>query len=81
MPRIKPSNRVELKYCEGCGILVTRPVGSGETFCSVCEVKHSESRFLTHPKRISRRPARLPNGLDLQTATDPDADPILRACA
>jgi uncharacterized Zn finger protein (UPF0148 family) len=80
-------NLVELKYCEGCGCLLTRPVGSGLTFCSICESKQSANRFLTPPKRRSARPARLPKGIHLRAGispgveVDPDVDWDLGVCA
>jgi uncharacterized Zn finger protein (UPF0148 family) len=29
--------RLELKYCEGCGALLAREVGSGEIYCAGCQ--------------------------------------------
>lgn len=29
--------KLELKYCEGCGALLAREVGSGKTYCAVCQ--------------------------------------------
>jgi hypothetical protein len=31
-------NARELKFCEGCGVLLVRPRGSGAQFCPECEV-------------------------------------------
>jgi len=87
MSQPKPSNRVELKYCESCGCLLTRAVGSGVVFCTLCESKLSESeRYLTHPKKRTPRPARLPkrgasDGIDLQACADTGANPDLETCA
>ena len=29
--------RLELKYCEGCGALLAREVGSGQMYCTGCQ--------------------------------------------
>lgn len=39
---------LELKYCERCGGLWLRPVGSGQTFCVRCAGEMAEP--LTRPK-------------------------------
>ena len=81
MPRQKLTNRVELKYCESCGCLLTRPMGSGLTFCSICEANHSEEEiYLTMPKRLSTRRPRLPK-MDLQGCADERRYMPLRECA
>ncbi len=66
MSQPAPSERVELKYCEGCGCLLTRAIGSGLAFCSSCEAKQSKDEmYLRRPaKRSSAGSARLPNGID-----------------
>ncbi len=82
MPRQKPTNRVELKYCEGCGCLLTRPIGSGLTFCAICEASHSEEHiYLTMPKKPSLRRPRLPNKIDLQGCADERRYTALEVCA
>ncbi len=82
MPRQKPTNRVELKYCEGCGCLLTRPIGSGLTFCAICEATHSEEEiYLTLPKKLSLRRPRLPYKIDLQGCADERVYPVFEVCA
>jgi uncharacterized Zn finger protein (UPF0148 family) len=82
MPRGKPSNRVELKYCEGCGCLLTRSVGSGLTFCAICEARNSEDQiYLVLPKKVSGRQPRLPNKINLQGCADERVHRSLEACA
>jgi hypothetical protein len=82
MSRAKTINRVELKYCEGCGCLLTRPVGSALTFCAICEASHSKEQiYLTMPKKPSLRRPRLPIKVDLQGCADERAHPALRVCA
>jgi len=77
MSRAQSTNRVELKYCEGCGCLLTRPVGSGLTFCALCEAKVSEEQIsLTLPKKRSLR-----NGIDLQGCADTSTYSALEVCA
>jgi uncharacterized Zn finger protein (UPF0148 family) len=48
--------RVELKYCERCGGLWLREVGSGEVYCDHCEASIAE---LPAPKR--KRPRTTPD--------------------
>ncbi len=82
MSRAQSTNRVELKYCEGCGCLLTRPVGSGLTFCALCEAKVSEEQiYLTLPKKRSLRRPRLRNGIDLQGCADTSTYSALEVCA
>lgn len=56
----KPKNeqRVELKYCEGCGGLGIRDCGGGQVYCNDCLRKMAE---LPVSKTPSRRPT-LPIG-------------------
>jgi hypothetical protein len=56
----KPKNeqRVELKYCEGCGGLGIRECGGGQVYCNDCLRKMAE---LPVSKTPSRRPT-LPIG-------------------
>ena len=82
MSRQRPTNRVELKYCEGCGCLLTRPIGSGLTFCAICEATHSEEHiYLTLPKKLSPRRPRLPNKIDLHGCADGHVYPAFGVCA
>lgn len=77
----KSTYRVELKYCEGCGCLLTRPMGSGLTFCSICEANHSEEQiYLRLPQKISARRPRLPK-MDLNGCADGCSYPALGECA
>jgi len=39
------SIKYELKYCEGCGTLKLRPVGTGTGHCRVCESILARFRF------------------------------------
>ena len=74
MSRPKPYQRVELKYCEGCGGLQVRPVGSGLTFCPSCEATLGEEcTFAVPPLKHSRRNPRLPAAkrIDLQACAAP----------
>ena len=78
--------RVELKYCERCGCLLTRAIGSCLTFCDLCEIKYSEEEmYLTPPKRRvfkpSTRPARLPIRIDLKACADTANYRELKECA
>ncbi len=78
------SLRVELKYCEACGGLQLRPVGSGLVFCPRCEIRLSEERVpLLQPLKRSRRKPRLPYGrVDLQGCADLKRYPsALEVCA
>ena len=63
--RQEPGQRVELKYCEACGGLQVRPVGSGLNYCLSCEMRQMEERVpLTQPPRRTRkRRPRLPRAL------------------
>ncbi len=83
MSRPKSGERVELKYCEGCGALHLRPVGSGLVFCRRCEAEQTEERvFLAPPqKKPTRRQPRLPRGVDLQGCADPRVYSGLGVCA
>jgi hypothetical protein len=44
---------LELKYCEGCGSLWFRPLGSEEVYCAPCLVRIAE---FTPPHRKVSRP-------------------------
>jgi hypothetical protein len=84
MPRPEPSERVELKYCEGCGGLQVRPVGSGLTFCLRCEAKQAEESIFVAPKqKHPRRGPRLPRRLriDLRACADPRVYSAVEVCA
>jgi hypothetical protein len=62
-----PDQRVELKYCEGCGGLQVRPVGSCRAYCLRCEAKQADERIpVAQTPRRTRRRARLPRGLDVE---------------
>jgi len=85
-PQPESSYRVELKYCENCGCLLTRDIGSGLNFCIFCESKYSaENSYLTHPKRRpytrSPRPARLPIKIDLKACAETAIYPEMEECA
>ena len=82
MKRANPNHRVELKYCEGCGCLLTRPIGSGVTLCAICEKTQSEEEiYLTLPKRTSQRCPRLPKKVDLHACADERVYTALEVCA
>jgi hypothetical protein len=49
----KNEQRVELKYCEGCGGLGIRECGGGRVYCDDCTRKLAE---LAVSKTTSRRP-------------------------
>jgi hypothetical protein len=49
----KNEQRVELKYCEGCGGLGVRECGGGQVYCDDCARKLAELPVSTTP---SRRP-------------------------
>jgi hypothetical protein len=49
---------LELKYCERCGGLRLRPVGSGQTFCVRCAGEMAEP--LSRPKEVTY--PKLPRG-------------------
>lgn len=74
--------RVELKYCEACGCLLTRAMGSGLTFCSPCEEKQAKATmYLMHPKRQGFRPRRTREGIDLQACVETFPYTSLEVCA
>ncbi len=56
--KAKNEQRVELKYCEGCGGLGIRECGGGRVYCDDCTRKLAE---LAVSKTTSRRPT-LPIG-------------------
>ena len=56
--KTKNEQRVELKYCEGCGGLGVRECGGGQVYCDDCARKMAE---LPVSKTPSRRPT-LPVG-------------------
>jgi hypothetical protein len=73
--RPKNEQRVELKYCEGCGGLGVRECGGGQVYCNDCLRKMAE---LPVSKTPSRRPI-LPIGRrstlgDCVSPREPDAD-------
>jgi hypothetical protein len=75
----KPKNeqRVELKYCEGCGGLGVRECGGGQVYCDDCARKMAE---LPVSKTPSRRPT-LPVGRrsalgDYAGSRDVDSDEL-----
>jgi uncharacterized Zn finger protein (UPF0148 family) len=45
--------KLELKYCEGCGALLAREVGSGTTYCAVCQRQLVEMEL---PRFVQSRP-------------------------
>lgn len=55
-----PKTRLELKYCERCGVLWLRPQGDSEAYCGSCRVRmadmprpveeRSSKPRLPHPK-------------------------------
>ena len=47
--------RVELKYCERCGSLWLRPIGSRNTYCCGCEHQMRELPFAGYHKAGKRR--------------------------
>jgi hypothetical protein len=51
--KAKNEQRVELKYCEGCGGLGVRECGGGQVYCNDCLRKMAE---LPVSKTPSRRP-------------------------
>jgi hypothetical protein len=51
--KAKNEQRVELKYCEGCGGLGIRECGGGRVYCDDCTRKMAE---LPVSKTASRRP-------------------------
>ena len=55
--------RVELKYCESCGGLRVRPMGSGLVYCSSCEAQHADERVPLLALPGPRRRPRLPCGM------------------
>jgi len=73
----KPKNeqRVELKYCEGCGGLGVRECGGGQVYCNDCLRRMAE---LPVSKTPSRRPT-LPIGRrsrlgDCANPSEPDSN-------
>jgi hypothetical protein len=56
--KAKSEQRVELKYCEGCGGLGVRECGGGQVYCNDCAGKLAE---MAGTKKTSRRPT-LPVG-------------------
>jgi hypothetical protein len=62
-PNAEPEMLLELKYCESCGGLQLRPVGSGLLYCARCEVRLAGERMpALPPSPRRRRNARLPSG-------------------
>ncbi len=60
----EPGLRLELKYCEACGGLQVRPVGSGQVYCLRCETRQADEQIpLAQPPRRARRRPRLPRGI------------------
>ena len=55
--------RVELKYCESCGGLRVRPMGSGLVYCSSCAAQHAEEGIPLLALPGPRRRPRLPSGV------------------
>ena len=81
-PQPASSQRVELKYCEACGCLLTRPLGSGLSFCSPCEEKQSKATmYLVRPRRRGSHPPRMNKGIDLQACAEMSPAPSLEVCA
>ena len=64
--------RVELKYCESCGGLQLRPMGSGLLYCAKCEARLAGERMPLLPQSGRRRRPRLPSGVvrDLHACID-----------
>jgi len=54
--------RVELKYCESCGGLQLRPMGSGLLYCAQCEERQAGERVPLLLLPGKRRRPRLPSG-------------------
>jgi len=50
--------RVELKYCERCGILCVRESGGGQVYCGSCLLELAE----LPPPRLARSSPQLPVG-------------------
>ena len=55
--------RVELKYCESCGGLRVRPMGSGLVYCANCEAQHADEGIPLLALPGPRRRPRLPSGV------------------
>ena len=55
--------RVELKYCESCGGLRVRPMGSGLVYCATCEAQHADEGIPLLALPGPRRRPRLPSGV------------------
>lgn len=56
--------RVELKYCERCGMLWMRECGSGLTFCNSCQPQVSELPIL------KKRPQSVKQGKQRRSVMD-----------
>jgi Zn-finger nucleic acid-binding protein len=58
--------QLELKYCERCGGLWLRRVGTGRIYCNLCSVQVADffigRRFLTRPRVPGTKPRRRPQG-------------------
>ena len=67
--------RLELKYCESCGALQLRPMGSGLLYCAKCEARLNEERMPLLPPSARHRRPRLPSGVarDLHACVDAGA--------
>jgi hypothetical protein len=64
--------RMELKYCERCGMLWTRECGSGVVYCNVCQPAVTELPIL------KKRPQSVKLGIGRRAAID---DYRFDACA
>jgi len=69
--------RLELKYCESCGALQLRPMGSGLLYCATCEARVAGEKMPLLPPSVRRRRPRLPSGVvrDLHACVDAAAFP------
>jgi len=73
--KAETETRVELKYCESCGALQLRPMGSGLLYCAKCEERQAGEGVPLTRVAQKRRSPRLPSGTirDLQGCVDPSA--------
>jgi hypothetical protein len=75
----KPKNeqRVELKYCEGCGGLGVRECGGGQVYCDDCARKMAELPVSTTPSRRPTLPVGRPSALrDFADSGDEDSNDL-----